>query len=504
MSNETKKRKPWVNWVLFLSTIVVVFLLGLLASSITQRRAEKDYVYKPKVKLGEYEPRNELWGKNFPREYQSYMQTKDTSFMSKHGGSAMRDMLEEDTKLVVLWAGYGFSKDYNQGRGHYYAIDDIANTLRTGGPKTSNDGPMPATCWTCKSPDVPRLMNKIGVKDFYTGKWARHGDQIHNPIGCADCHDPKTMSLRITRPALIEAFERTGKDLSQASHQEMRSLVCAQCHVEYYFKKDRPDAEGVPYLTFPWDNGKSVEAMEEYYDKANFSDWTHKLSKAPMLKAQHPGYETFLTGIHAERGVSCADCHMPYKSEGGQKFTDHHIQSPLNNISNSCQVCHREETQALIQNVYDRQDKIAENRHKLEKMLVHSHVEAAKAWELGATEGQMKPALMDIRHAQWRWDYAAAAHGGSFHSPVEISRVIAGGLVEAQEARLKLARILSELGHNKPVPYPDITTKEKAQELVGLPMEKLNREKQEFLNEVYPQWVKKAEAREESWEVKYY
>ena len=78
------------------------------------------------------------------------------------------------------------------------------------------------------------------------------------------------------------------------------------------------------------------------------SDWTHQLSKAPMLKAQHPGYEIYLTGTHASRGVSCADCHMPYISEGGQKFTSHHIVSPLKNVSNSCQVCHREETEHQV------------------------------------------------------------------------------------------------------------------------------------------------------------
>lgn len=502
MSN--KNRKPIGNWVLFIATIAVVFVLGLLASSITQRRAEQDFVYKPKVELSDYEPRNEMWGENFPKEYQSYLKTKDGSFQSKHGGSAMRDMLEEDPELVVLWAGYGFSKDYNQGRGHFHAVDDVVKSLRTGGPTGSDDGPMPATCWTCKSPDVPRLMNEIGVKEFYTGKWARHGAEIRNPIGCADCHDPKTMSLRITRPALVEAFERTGKDLSQVSHNEMRSLVCAQCHVEYYFKKDRPDAEGVPYLTLPWDKGMSVEAMEEYYDEAGFKDWTHKLSKAPMLKAQHPGYETYLTGIHAERGVSCTDCHMPYKSEGGQKFTDHHVQSPLNNVANSCQVCHREETKELIKNVFDRQDKLAENRLKLEKLLVSAHVEAKTAWDLGATEEQMQPSLMDIRHAQWRWDYAAAAHGGSFHSPVEIGRVISGGIAEAQEARLKLARVLSDLGHNKPVPYPDIDTKEKAQEYIGLPMEKLEKEKEKFLEELYPKWVQLGEEREATYKVSYF
>src|SRR5690606_35551098 len=130
-------------------------------------------------------------------------------------------------------------------------------------------------------------------------------------------------------PALLEAFENAGKDINKVSHQEMRSLVCAQCHVEYYF--DKKIVEGVEYLKFPWDKGMTVEAAEAYYDSIGFSDWTHSISKAPMLKAQHPGYEIYLTGTHASRGISCADCHMPYMSEGGQKFTNHHIQSPLNN-----------------------------------------------------------------------------------------------------------------------------------------------------------------------------
>ncbi len=255
-------------------------------------------------------------------------------------------------------------------------------------------------------------MNEKGIAEFYAGKWADKGEEIVNPIGCADCHDSKTMKLTITRPALVEAFQAMGKDISKATHQEMRSLVCAQCHVEYYFDKKIPGNEGIPYLKFPWDKGMTVEAMEEYYDEIEFSDWTHELSRAPMLKAQHPGYETYLTGVHADRGVSCADCHMPYKSEGGQKFTDHHIQSPLNNVANACQVCHREDADKLKLNVYDRQQKATENRIKLEDFLVKAHVEAKKAWDLGATEAQMKDILMDIRHAQWRWDYAAAAPRG--------------------------------------------------------------------------------------------
>lgn len=505
---ERIRKRPWLGWVLFLATVAVVFVLGLLASSIIERRTEAVFAYTPQVEYSQYEPRNEIWGMNFPREYQSYLQTADTLFRSMYNGSQMIDMLEVDPRLVVLWAGYGFSKDYKQGRGHYYAVADVQNTLRTGAPDGDTPSPMPNTCWTCKSPDVPRVMNELveemgdfqaGVAAFYSGSWDTRGHQVVNPIGCADCHDAETMNLRISRPALIEAFNRMGKDITRASHQEMRSLVCAQCHVEYYFNKNV--VEGVQYLTFPWDNGFSAEAMEEYYDNIEFSDWTHQMSRAPMLKAQHPGYEIYMTGIHAERGVSCADCHMPYMSEGGLKYTDHHIQSPLNNVANSCQVCHREETRTLVKNVYDRQDRIIENRDKLEELLVRAHVEASVAWEKGATEQQMQGILMDIRHAQWRWDYAAASHGGSFHSPLETSRVIATGITIAQEARLKLARVLSGLGYNGEVPYPDLSSKAAAQAFIGLDMEKLESEKKQFRETLLQEWLRKAAEREATYKV---
>jgi nitrite reductase (cytochrome c-552) len=496
-----KKRKPIINWILFITTVVVVFLLGLFASSITERRAEEEMVYKPEVKIAQFEPRNEVWGKNFPTEYTSYLKTKDTSFRSKYNGNAVIDMLEVDPRLVVLWAGYAFSKDYNQSSGHGWAIEDMYNTLRTGGPKGADDGPQPSTCWTCKSPDVPRLMNKEGLVKYYTGKWARFGSEVINPIGCADCHNNETMELQISRPALIEAFERQGIKMDQFTHNEMRSLVCAQCHVEYYFDKKRKDAEGAAYLTFPWDNGYTVEEMEKYYDNIEFTDWEHSLSKAPMLKAQHPDYEVYMMGVHASRGVSCADCHMPYMSEGGKKFTDHHIQSPLNNIENSCMVCHREKTTRLVEDVYQRQEKVIENRDKLEELLVRAHVEAKTAWDKGATVDQMKEILKEIRRAQWRWDYAAAGHGNSFHAPVELLRVIAQGISITQEARIKLARLLIKLGFQGEVPYPDIASKEKAQKFIGLDMAKLRMEKEEFKKNIVPQWIKASQDRQAKMEI---
>jgi len=285
-------------------------------------------------------------------------------------------------------------------------------------------------------------------------------------------------------------LQRQGRDLKSFTHNEMRSLVCAQCHVEYYFK-----GEG-KYLTFPWDNGFSADAMEEYYDNITFSDWTNKLSRTPMLKAQHPDYELYKTGIHADRGVSCADCHMPYKSEGGVKFTDHHIQSPLNNIENSCQVCHREKTQKLIENVYERQDKILELRKIAEKTLAAAHLEAKIAWDQGATESEMKQALQFIRHAQWRWDWVAASNGLGFHSPVEAMRVLGTSIQRGELARKEIALVLVKHGVKYPVALPDYSTKEKAQKLIGLDMQALKGDKAELLKTVIPEWNRTAKERQ--------
>lgn len=478
------QEKPWLAWVIFIGTVVVVFLVGLFGASIMERRQEARLAFQLVKPIATWEPRNEVWGENFPREFETYRSTADTTFRSKYGGAAWRDYLHEDPNLVVLWAGYAFSRDYAQGRGHYHAVEDIRNTLRTGVPQ-------PATCWTCKSTDVPRVMYEKGVAKFYKSKWDSLGPEIVNNIGCQDCHDPLTMNLRITRPALVEAFQRQGKDIKNATHQEMRSLVCAQCHVEYYFK-----GKDDKYLTFPWDNGFSAEDMEKYYDVVEHVDWVHALSKAPMVKAQHPDYELYKTGIHAERGVSCADCHMPYRNEGGVKFTNHKIQSPLNDIAGSCQVCHRESEATLTKNVYDRQDKILELRMGAEHALAKAHLEAKFAWEKGATEQEMKPILQLLRHAQWRWDWVAASNGLGFHSPVEAARVLGSSIQKAEEARTGLVRVLAKHGYVEPVQIPDISTKAKAQALIGLNMKDNIAKKEDFLKNVVPQWDKAAEARQ--------
>ena len=449
----TPKQPPaWRGWAAFLAVMVATFLLGVLAMSIFERRQEAR-VRLPLHPIAPMETDSSKWAVNYPREYDSYRRTEDDTTRTKYGGADPRDLLAETPENVILFAGYGFAKEYRQARGHLHAIEDVTQTKRVG-PTT------PATCWTCKSPDVVRLMADLGPEEFYRQKFDALESQITHPIGCLDCHDPETMQLRITRPALREAFERQGRDIDQVSHQEMRSLVCAQCHVEYYFH-----GKG-KYLTLPWDEGTTPEQMEAYYDDRDFADWTHAISGASMVKMQHPDFEVYSTGIHAFRNVSCADCHMPYKTEGGSKFTDHHVRSPLLNIANSCAVCHRWSEEEIRGRVEGIQDKVQEGRDRAETVLARAHLDIAAAKQAGADDKELDAARKLVRQAQLRWDYVAAANGMGFHSPQECMRSLGAAVDLAGQCRVECARILARHGVTAPIAYPDFSTKEKAQALI--------------------------------------
>ncbi|MDR2925234.1 MAG: ammonia-forming cytochrome c nitrite reductase subunit c552 [Azoarcus sp.] len=531
---EPNKRSSSVGWLLLLVALVVVFVLGLLAAGITEKRAEVASVFNnKKVDIGGAKPtyvlsteandkkkvtmpntnidsRNDQWGINYQREFETWKKTRETDFKSKHLGNAPEDVLESRPNMVILWAGYAFSRDYSAPRGHWYTLHDMRKSLRTGTPGIPDGVEMqPGTCWTCKSPDVPRMMQELGLGKYYSSKWSELGPDVVNPLGCADCHDPKTMNLSLSRPALVEAFsrltprevskdhtnptnpitnetlKRIGNDVTKAGANDMRSLVCAQCHVEYYF------AEGDnKYLTFPWDNGFSMEDMEKYYDNIGYADWTHALRKAPMLKAQHPDYELAMLGTHGKRGVSCADCHMPYKSEGGVKYTNHQIMSPLKDIAGTCQTCHRDSEEKLRSYVYDNQDRVLEIRNRVEPELAKAHIMTKIALDNGVPVEELKPVHKLLREATWRWDYGVASHGAAFHAPVETARILSAALDKSLLAQIELQKIL--VARNVAVNLPDISTKAKAQAYIGLNMEKLVAGKAEFMKTVVPAWIKDA------------
>ncbi len=128
------------------------------------------------------------------------------------------------------------------------------------------------------------MMAKMGDRKFYTARFPRFEKRNDSSRGLYDCHDPRTMKLQITRPALGEAFAAMGPDINLVTPQQMRSLVCAQCHVEYYFRND--ESAGLKnYLVFPWNNGTGAEAILSYYNDANFTDFVNPIYKDPDDKS---------------------------------------------------------------------------------------------------------------------------------------------------------------------------------------------------------------------------
>ena len=478
-----------LNTVILIVAIVAIAFMSYMLLSIGTKKSEKLLINAstPIIKEG-IEARNDRWAKTYPRQYDSWKKTKKSS--------EIVDMVKKYPQLAIIWAGYGFSKDYNAPRGHIFALQSNRGTLRTGAPTGGDKGPMPMACWTCKSPDVPRLMEKRGEKEFFTGKWARGGSEIVNPIGCADCHNSQTGELQLSRPYLKRALVSSGRKLDELTFQDMRSLACAQCHSEYYFlKTPYTDKNGnektAAVVTFPWEKGLSAENMEDYYNGYGFKDWTHKLSKVPMLKAQHPGYEIFTTGIHYKRNLACADCHMPYTQVGGAKFSTHHIQSPLDNIANSCLTCHRQsedEFKSIVQEKLKRKDQL--NVITMNN-LASAHLMAKKAFEKGASKGEMNKVTKTIRSSQWLWDYSIASHGSFFHAPEETLRLLAVANDKAQQARIELSGILAKYGIIN-YKVPDFSTREKAQKLAGVDLKKLVNEKLRFKDKLMSNWIKSA------------
>ena len=99
-----KKLKSWQGWLLFCGAMVVVFVLGLVVSALMERRAETVSVFNNKrVEITGIEPRNEVFGDNYPREYETWKETAKTDFESEFNGNEAVDVLAQRPEMVVLW-----------------------------------------------------------------------------------------------------------------------------------------------------------------------------------------------------------------------------------------------------------------------------------------------------------------------------------------------------------------------------------------------------------------
>ena len=412
------------GFIFFTTLIATVLILTLLLNIRDRKREALQYPLKV-VEIAEDEIDPEVWGRNFPLEYDTFVKTKEDYGKTRYGGSTPYSKLERYPAMKRLWAGYSFSKDHNEERGHYYAAIDQANTLRT------QLVDQPGACVNCHAAETPLLIQELGWERFNETPYNDLKPRLMTGSSCADCHDPETMALRITRPAFRIAMEEAGVDLSQATRQEMRSYVCGQCHVEYYFKGS------AKVLTLPWSQGLSVDAIESHYDAYAFADWTHAETQAPMLKMQHPEFELWSTGVHAKSGVSCADCHMPYVRAGSVKISDHWIRSPLENPNSHCQICHHIPKEELEERVLTIQDRTSRLLRQSEEALTDAINAIKESEAVDVTHESLEKARMLQRRSSMRWDFVSSENSTGFHSSQEAARILAESINLARLAQIE-------------------------------------------------------------------
>jgi nitrite reductase (cytochrome c-552) len=413
------------------------------------------------------------WSKNFPLQFDGYRRTVDMA-RTRYGGSeavprersskdpreiVSASKIEADPRLKRMWAGYAFARDFREERGHAYMLEDQTFTERV------TEFKQPGTCINCHASTYVAYKT-LGDGDLTKGfeklnqmPYEEVRKLVEHPVSCIDCHDPSSMQLRVTRPAFMEGIARVKKadgvenyDVNEmATRQEMRTFVCGQCHVEYYF------AGNEKRLTFPWFKGRRADDALAYYDEIGFKDWTHAETGAPMLKAQHPEFELWSNGTHARAGVACADCHMPYMRVGAMKISDHHVRSPLLNIANACQTCHAAPEAELLA----RAERIQERTRSGVDLALNGLTQlidaivAAKAALPAEPSDPAANARLDKardfhRKASFLIDYVEAENSSGFHADQEAMRVLIQAMDYLRQGQAALAAQTASASSQKP------------------------------------------------------
>jgi nitrite reductase (cytochrome c-552) len=473
MSSSTSTNRSGRIGLYVLAFIIITAITGSLVfmlHNISMRKLEARNPYVRLVDVTEDDTDPAKWGVNWPKEYDSYKRTAQmtqTRFGGHGGSEAMpAEKIDRDPWLKRMFLGYAFSIDYRDRRGHAYMLQDQEATRRLTKPQSGS-------CLHCHASVMPlyRALGdgdvRKGMEKTYTMTYEETNKKLHDlghahPVSCVDCHDPKTMQLRVTRPGFLKGIQELAaspadvpfESVTQwrggarkepydpnkdATRGEMRAFVCGQCHVEYYCSTKQP-------LTFPWGKGLKMDDVESFWDGSTFPDghrfydYKHGETGAEILKAQHPEFELWSQGVHARSGVSCADCHMPYMRDGATKVSDHWVRSPLLNINRACQSCHKfseEEIRGRVETIQDRNHKLLQ-RAAAALMAQMDAIQVAKA--TGATEEQLKPVLELQRKAQWRIDFVAAENSMGFHAPQEAARILAEAIDYARQGEVLAAK----------------------------------------------------------------
>lgn len=243
-----------------LATLIVTYVLITMFGH--KQDARRPFVRV--VEVNEISTDPEPWGQNWPHQFDGWKATAGDKFYG--GSSAMPESkLDSHPWLRRLYAGYAFSIDYREARGHAYMLYDQGVTERV------TQRPQAGACLHCHAsttvlyrkvgleamglpaddaslaaefnmPAVIRGFKELSQKPYgevlpmlmqmpdgtpgenipavpqppmggFTGEFAGKplppGHEVigeAHPVSCIDCHDPSTMNLRITRPGFVQGI----------------------------------------------------------------------------------------------------------------------------------------------------------------------------------------------------------------------------------------------------------------------------------------------------------
>lgn len=406
-------RETLARLVAFFTVVAIALVVAAFAWQQHSRKQQLADVLDPA-----------LWAELYPLHVAAFME--GTQQMS---GQPL-DKLAANPFRQRAWAGNPFAADYTAARGHYYAQIDQQQSLRT------REFEQPAGCVYCHAAEAPGLIAQLGGETFNAQSYDDIRDLVHHGSSCNDCHRADDMSLQVTRPALGTALRQQGVDIADASRQQMRTFVCAQCHVEYYFEPETSN------LVMPLAAGLTLEEIERHFDERAFSDWSHAETGAAMIKMQHPNFELHEQGVHAAVGTTCVDCHMPVIQDGGMQVTDHSMGSPLQNVEAACRSCHRQSDSDQIlnwtQQIQRNTDAVLVETESALDALMDALGNIPDGRQGSAEAVQARNAH---RQAQLRWDFIDADASRGFHAPQEAIRILTDAQRIAREAVGELSAV---------------------------------------------------------------
>ncbi len=335
------------------------------------------------------------WAGLYPGQYETWKANEANS-----PDSGKDNYLETYPALKTMYKGYGFAKGYDEAASHSYTLYSIGATPRVTDATLAN-------CITCKTPQYTAMVQAQG-DSAYSLPFADVYAQMTEPISCYNCHENDPTTLKVTNGFYLDSL---GPDVEAAP---LESEVCGQCHNEYYFKPENK-ATANPYVGL---EAMTAENILAYYDSINFKDWEHPDTGAPMLKAQHPEFETIYGGKGsrmAAAGFSCADCHMAtLKDETGAKYASHDLVSPLESpeLLEKCSLCHDD----IAAEVAEWQDGVTTREHALSEEIVR-YIELLSAKKDTLDPETLAAAQQIHRHAQFYWDYVMVENSEGAHNP---------------------------------------------------------------------------------------